>query len=48
MDKDTLAEILDARDKLCAYCSGDASCESCKVAALAEQAVLEANADEEE
>jgi hypothetical protein len=44
MDREDLAELLDARDKLCAFCEND-ECEKCIVTLLIDQAHEELEED---
>lgn len=41
MQSETYTELLDARDKLCAYCDSD-ECEKCQVTKLIDDACMEA------
>ena len=46
MDREELAELCDARDKLCAFCEND-NCEKCQVTLLIDQAYVECEDDED-
>lgn len=42
IDENTFTELLDARDKLCAFCEND-KCEKCQVTMLVNDAYTEAS-----
>ena len=46
MSRDDLALLLDARDKLCAFCEND-ECEKCQVTRLIDDAYNECDDEEE-
>lgn len=41
IDRDELAELCDARDKLCGFCENTDACEKCQVTLLIDQAFSE-------
>lgn len=47
IDREKLAELCDARDKLCAYCEAD-ECEKCIVTRLIDDAMYEFEENEED
>ncbi len=46
MDREELAVLCDARDKLCAFCEND-NCEKCQITLLIDQAYAECEDDED-
>ena len=48
MDREKLAELCDARDKLCGFCENADFCEKCQVTLLIDQAYNELEEEEEE
>ena len=48
MNREELAILLDARDKLCGFCENYEFCERCQVTLLIDQAYAEYEEDEEE
>lgn len=42
IDENTYTELLDARDKLCAYCENTENCPKCQVTVLIDDAYNEA------
>lgn len=47
MDRDELAVLCDARDKLCGFCENTDFCEHCQVTLLIDQAYAECDEEEE-
>ena len=47
VDRDKLAELLDARDKLCGFCENHDFCEKCQVTLLIDDAYVEFECENE-